>query len=294
LPLPADPDARVGARRHPASESAFGMSYFELPPAAPPVEDPLAPAALPPAAEPASPPREEHSRPVTVSRPFTQFAELPDALRPGAFEEGEAGVAGMAGDAGVAEVVTPSVREAGVAGVAGVAGIAGVALIDESVLAVVLDFLSFFRSLSVVAMLVLAPFVVLVDDAPLSDVVLDALPLGVVVLADVVVSVELVAAGFVVVPLTVPEALVEGAVAAGRSAFFSFWRSPMARTVVLPRAKTDIKNTGASLRIWVSFRFIRGGWVDEACDTSLQLPCHALGCSIAGRARRDGSFYEGA
>jgi len=52
-----------------------------------------------------------------------------------------------------------------------------------------------------------------------------------------------------------------GVVAAGvdEVGALSFLRSPMAIAVVLPIAKIEIRNTGASLRIWISFRF-RGGW----------------------------------
>jgi hypothetical protein len=52
-----------------------------------------------------------------------------------------------------------------------------------------------------------------------------------------------------------------GVVAAGADdvGALSFLRSPIAIAVVLPMAKIEIRNTGASLRIWISFRL--HGWV---------------------------------
>jgi len=108
---------------------------------------------------------------------------------------------------------------------------------------------------------------------------IDELPLGVALAADEVVSVEseLLVDPFndvlpvallpsvdaaplaeaVPLPLTLPD-VVAGVVAVELLAgFFAvFWRSPMARALALPSANTEIKNTGAILRIWVSFRFI--------------------------------------
>ena len=57
--------------------------------------------------------------------------------------------------------------------------------------------------------------------------------------------------------------VVAGAVTAGFVVVlaFSFLRSPIASALALPMAKTEIKNTGASLRIWNSFRNLRFGEV---------------------------------
>jgi hypothetical protein len=161
----------------------------------------------------------EQAMPVTLSLPFTQFLLLRE-------ERGD-----------------------GVAGVAGVAAFAlrRVSFAAPSLLATFFDFFS----LSVDAVVSVPPFV-----EPAIAVVL---PLGVVLLAEEVVSVVADPA-----PLTVPDVGVfAGTVAVLLSlAFFSLCRSPMASALVLARAKTEIKNTGASLRIRFSFR--SGGLGGEA------------------------------
>jgi hypothetical protein len=75
-------------------------------------------------------------------------------------------------------------------------------------------------------------------------------------------SVEVLADGLVVDGVELGVVVgVAGAVTAGVvvALAFSFLRSPMASALALPMAKTEIKNTGASLRIWDSFRFLRFG-----------------------------------
>lgn len=102
---------------------------------------------------------------------------------------------------------------------------------------------------------------------------IDVLPLGVVVLAEAVVSVdsdplvvlladpfstpelvlpvELPLAGLYVFGLAPVELLVAGAVGVAELfCCFDFWRSPIASALALPSAKMEIRNTGASLRIW--------------------------------------------
>jgi hypothetical protein len=194
--------------------------YFAAPPAEPePAAEPELEAepALP-LAEPApllSPPGDVQSRPVTLSLPCTQFALTPEGFF--VLFDLDEGIAGVAGVAGVAEVTVPSLlRVAGVAGVAGMAGVAAFGLRVVSFAAIVVELLL----PSVLPVLVeLLPGLSIEEFAP-------GAPLGLV--------------GVLVVALEFAGAL-------------DFWRSPIASAFALPRAKMEIKNTGASLRIWVSF-----------------------------------------
>jgi len=101
---------------------------------------------------------------------------------------------------------------------------------------------------------VLAEAVVSVDSDPLVEPLSDPL---VVLLADpfstpeLVLPVELPLAGLYVFGLAPVELLVAGAVGVAELfCCFDFWRSPIASALALPSAKMEIRNTGASLRIW--------------------------------------------
>jgi len=149
------------------------------------------------------------------------------------------------------------------------------------------------------ATLVLGSGVVLLADDVVSvleaDGLIEALPLIVLPLVDDVLPAA--DAGFAdvsLLPLGLPDVVLgAGAVAAGVVLVaFSFLRSPIARALALPSAKTEIRNTGASLRIWSSLQFCWLEGRESLCNPSLQVPCQALSESTATQLRRCGTFYE--